>query len=98
MNPEIFQQLSTPYNAKQARSTIIGHITSQAALFEPLTSHSFTVAYNLAGLMATDYVRSLPSNDPVVEALSLAGELEIKPANAEALAKLLTEEIARLNY
>lgn len=48
--------------------------------------------------MATDYVRSLPSNDPVVEALSLAGELEIKPANAEALAKLLTEEIARLNY
>lgn len=43
------------------------------------------IAYNIAGLMATDYVKSLPGDDPLHPILTIAGELEIEAFNADIL-------------
>lgn len=56
------------------------------------------IAYSIAGLMATDYVKSLPSDDPLNEILVIAGELEIDPENKEALKNELIRAIDQLKY
>jgi hypothetical protein len=42
-----------------------------------------TFAYNIASLLSTNYVRSLEENDPVIETLTLAGELEVPNDNSQ---------------
>lgn len=54
-------------------------------------------AYGIAGLMATDYARNLKTGDRIDEILSIAGELEIYPDNAEELRGELIAKITALN-
>jgi len=54
------------------------------------------IAYYIAGLLATDYARTLKPGDPIDEILTIAGELEINPDNAIELRSELVQKINSL--
>lgn len=54
------------------------------------------IAYKIAGLLATDYARSLKHGDPLTDILFLAGELEIAPENSDDLREELMQKISKL--
>ncbi|MBM3210133.1 hypothetical protein FJZ39_02230 [Candidatus Saccharibacteria bacterium] len=51
------------------------------------------IAYNIAGLMATDYARTLPQGSLLDEIFTIAGELEIDPEDRDALREELIQKI-----
>ncbi|MCX4098027.1 hypothetical protein [Nocardia sp. alder85J] len=91
-----FESLWGLYDSEKARSGLTWHIKSQLPYFQVLSDDTFDAAYDLAGLMTTDYVRSLPDDDPLLGILALAGELEIKPPGSEKLAREIAAKIATL--
>lgn len=91
----IFELISSA-DTKTARVELIKYLKDQLAVFEVISDNTFDVAYNLAGLLATDYVRALNDNDPISSILGLAGELEIRPPNAEDLCREMVAEISNL--
>lgn len=95
-NQDIFESLREVRDREKARVDLASHIESQLSRFQSVSDDTFDAAYNLAGLMATDYVRSLPDDDPLLDILVIAGELEIKPPDAEELAREIAAKIAGL--
>jgi hypothetical protein len=53
-------------------------------------------AYKIAGLMASDFYKTLLLDDPLQEIFTIAGELEINSQNADKLTQELIDKIAAL--
>ena len=91
--PKIYEKLYDVSDAGKARHEVIAFIKQEMRNFITLSEDTYKSAYALAGLMATDYVRSLPESDPIVDLLDTAGELEIAPPNSEDLRKDILQKI-----
>lgn len=83
-------------NEDDAREKLVRFLKSQLARLDNDTPDAVQAAYEIAGLMATDFARTLNTSDPVDEILTIAGELEINPDNAPELREELIEKISRL--
>lgn len=94
--PSIYETLYNVTDAEKAHQDLIAYIKSEALRLLPLSKETYKTAYRFAGLMVTDYVRGLPDDDPVVDVLAIAGELEINPGNARELADELVGKILSL--
>lgn len=94
---EIFEHLTHESDIAKSRQMVVSYMKSLLPLFETLSSDTYNAAYELAGLMATDYARRLNSDDPIDEILTIAGELEINPPNSESLAREISEKIKHLS-
>jgi hypothetical protein len=94
--PKIFSELQDFSDANKARQDIITFMKEEMCHFASLSDDTYRSAYTLAGLMATDYVRTLPEEDPIVDILSAAGELEITPPESEDLRKEILQKVESL--
>jgi hypothetical protein len=94
--PKIFSELYDFSDANKARQDVINFIKEEMRHFASLSDDTYRSAYTLAGLMATDYVRTLPEEDPIVDILSAAGELEIAPPESEDLRKEILQKVESL--
>ena len=94
--PNIYEKLYNISDIAKARKSIIEYIKDQKHYFESLTKETYVAAYQLAGLMATDYAASLSDTDPVIDILSLAGELEIAPSDSDDLRNDILRKIIAL--
>jgi hypothetical protein len=52
--------------------------------------------YEIAGLMESDFYKTLLPDDPLQEIFTIAGELEINPEDADELTQELIDKIAAL--
>lgn len=95
-NEYIFKHLSEVRDPEKVRLDLASHIKSQLPRFQTVSDDTFDAAYQLAGLMATDYVRTLLDGDSLLEILALAGELETRPPDSKELAREIAAQIAAL--
>lgn len=84
-NDNIHEKLYNIEDLERSRQLVLDYVKEQQKYFTVLNDDTYLAAYKLAGLMATDYIRSLPENDPVVPLLDIAGELEVKPKESQQL-------------
>lgn len=94
MYESLFDSLNN--EAHNSRVELLRYLTQAASDLRTSTDTTQQTAYNIAGLMATDFARSLPDDDPIEEIFTIAGELELMPQNHEQLRDELITKIAAL--
>jgi len=92
---EIFRELNQD-RTEAARAKFILYLKDQLVRLNGDMADAIKGAYEIAGLMATDFAQSIDSSDPIDEILTIAGELEVNPDNGEELRKELIEKIKQL--
>lgn len=92
----IYESLYNYSDARKARGELIAYLKAETQHMIPSSEDTYASAYILAGLMATDYVRTLSDEDPIIDILTIAGELEISPPNSEELAADLVQKVQSL--
>ncbi|MFF0492841.1 hypothetical protein ACFYTQ_27740 [Nocardia sp. NPDC004068] len=80
----------------EARAHMTQFLKEQAVRLRDEPGQALQIAYEIAGLMATEFARTLGDDDPLDEVLTIAGELEVDPENADELYKELIEKIGQL--
>ncbi len=83
-------------DSERARAQFILFLKNKLAPLNGDINDATGTAYEIAGLMSTDFAQSLNSSDPIDKILTIAGELEIHPSNAEELRAELIEKIQAL--
>jgi len=48
---------------------------------------SSQIAYSIAGMLSSDFAQKLSDDDPLMEIMTIAGELEVAPENTPELTK-----------
>lgn len=96
MNHDFYED-SINLTDEQFRSQVIDFLEKQLPTLSGDIELAVTAAYDIAGLMATKHARALSADDPIDEILTIAGELEINPENAEELRKELVDKIKALS-
>lgn len=81
---------------KDSRANVVNFLRSKSTALQESADAAVNTAYDIAGLMATDFARQLSQDDPIDEVLTIAGELEIRPINSEALRQELIQKIDAL--
>ncbi len=92
---EISQELNQG-DSERARAQFILFLKNKLVPLNGDINDATKVAYEIAGLMSTDFAQSLSTSDSIDEILTIAGELEINPHNAEELRVELIEKIQSL--
>lgn len=82
---------------EQSRAEITSYLKALLPALSGDLERSTSAAYAIAGLMATEYARNLKNDDPIDEILTIAGELEIGPPNAQELRQELVSKIEALS-
>lgn len=93
---ELFEQLNNQAEPAAHRQVLVAHLRDQANTLRQQPDRTIDIAYSIAGIMATDYARSLNDNDPISEILTIAGELESNPTDAAQLKNELLTAADRL--
>lgn len=93
---KIFHALTVPSDLDGQRLLLIEYLDDAATYMATNPSEAMRVAYDIAGLMATDYVRSLDPSDPIDAIFVIAGELETRPADSVILTQELIDRIRNL--
>lgn len=94
---ELFSKLNTPSTPSlENRRDLVKFLKDSVVTLRLHPESTARVAYSIAGLFATDFARNLPEGDPIDEILTIAGELEIDPEDAEHLRNELIEKIDTL--
>lgn len=92
---EIFRELNQEEPSK-ARVEFTLYLKSALPQLNGEISEAVKTAYEITGLMNTDFAQSLDTSDPINEILTIAGELEVNPDNADDLRKELIVKIREL--
>ncbi len=79
------------------KNRLVLELKKIAATLQAHPEQAPNIAYSIAGLMAADFARKLPPDDPIDEILTIAGELEINPDNADRLRMELVQKIKMLS-
>jgi len=74
---------------------LVSYLKSAVQLLSDKEKYQGAV-YDIAGLMSSDYVRTLPNDDKLIEIMSLAGELEIPDDYTDQKLQSLIELINNL--
>lgn len=73
----IFDKLGSEISLEAGRSLLRDHLIKQVERQNQHPEESEALAYELAGLLSTDFARSLSDDDPLKKVLDLAGNLEL---------------------
>lgn len=92
----IYERIDNLSN-EQSRAEITSYLKALLPTLLGGLEQSISAAYSIAGLMATEYARNLKNDDPIDEILTIAGELEIGPPNAQELRQELVSKIEALS-
>lgn len=95
----IFDQLNSPDDdLKERKHILLKHLQEQLNYRQQHPDESEQVAYDIAGLLSTDFAQSLPEGDPYLEILTLAGELELPEQHRSSASwEYLSESVKRLS-
>lgn len=93
---DIFNQINLASTSEQSRQLLVAYLKESIPAIEESSEKSVVCAYAITGIMATDYARTLATDDPIEEILSIAGELETNPTNTEELRRELASKIKAL--
>ena len=94
MEPEeLFNKLDT--NLANARQEFVDYLHSVSQELEQDTASAPRIAYDIAGMFATKFAHQLDEEDPLIEIMTIAGELEVKPENTDELRRELIDKIAK---
>lgn len=93
-NVQLFANLNDPSTFKVAREQLIVTLKGLGDELEQSIEDSASIAYKIAGFMATKYARSLEEGSPIDEILTIAGELEVNPDNVDELRQELIAKIS----
>ena len=72
-----FENLKKNGDVEMNRQEIIDFLKLQIENNKKNPENSEEIAYNIAGLLSLESVHSLDENDPIIDALTMAGELEL---------------------
>ncbi|HMI08990.1 MAG TPA: hypothetical protein VK497_01155 [Candidatus Saccharimonadales bacterium] len=89
----IYDNLYENHDAAALRSELTLYLKSLLSILADNPELTPQIAYTIAGMMATDYARSLQDDDPLAEIMTIAGELETSPNNASELTHELAQKI-----
>jgi len=79
MNIEnLYNKLNSKENSSEKRHEIITFLKKIANNIPTAPAKRQDKAYEIAGLLSTDFARSLSAEDPIDNILTLAGELEVR--------------------
>lgn len=92
----IFRTIENAKSSDTSRALLVDFLKSKLSALSESNDEVFQAAYEIAGLMATTYAQHLSDTDPIDEILTIAGELETKPENADELRKELSQKISNL--
>ena len=82
MNTEhIYNILNTRHGEAEQRNKFGHFLREQITRREADPAHERQVAYDIAGMLSTQFAESLPEDDPYMEIMVIAGELEMDQAN-----------------
>jgi hypothetical protein len=90
-----FSELNELGTLEAQKPLLKEYLQAQLKQYQSAPSQGEEIAYDIAGLMALDTVVAAAEDDSYVEALNMAGELELPPphrsedATWEALAKII---------
>jgi len=59
------------------RQNLVGFLKSQVQAYKDNPEMGEQIAYSIVGMMSDDFVRSLPDDDPCMQIMEMAGELEL---------------------
>jgi hypothetical protein len=77
-NKDVFDQLDDEERSlKSRKQLLLEHLQSQLKRQKSHPEQSQDIAYGIAGLMATHTAQLLDEDDPYMEALLMAGQLEL---------------------
>ena len=68
-----------------AREDLVSVLKKLSAAMIDQPDSTVETAYRIVGLASTDYVRQLSDGDVIDEIMTIAGELEVNPPNADEL-------------
>jgi hypothetical protein len=99
MDVDIFETLNSGENPDEARQALRDYLNNQIKEYLERPEDSERIAYEIAGLLATKTVSTLPKDDPYLQILELAGELELPEDHRQpdSTWPALIEKIERLN-
>jgi len=91
-----FKSLNSEVSTGRNRRDTVNFLkqSAQTLIEKPISTPE--IAYAITALLATDFIKSLDDNDPIHEVLTIAGELEINPDNADELRAELIDTILQL--
>lgn len=96
----VYEQLTDQTDIGTVKAILKLYLREQTEILHPVDSEKSRqdIAYSLAGLLSLDLIRRLPRNDPYVEVLDMAGQLELPETHRsqEATWQRLTELIVAL--
>lgn len=97
-NENIFEQLADGSPVDERKLLLRDYLRKQLEWQEQHADQSEMIAYKIAGLLSTDLLMQLDGADPYVQALGLAGELELpeRQRSSTATWKKLAELVRRL--
>lgn len=76
-HPIIYEALNGSKPDSEKSRLLNDYLRTQVANYRENPEQGIDIAYAIAGLLATDYVRSLPEDSPALTALSIASQLEL---------------------
>ncbi len=76
---KIYDALFASQSLEGHEAHLRGYLIEQLARYEREPDRGDEIAYTIAGLMSTPAVMNLHKDDPYLEILQLAGELELPP-------------------
>ncbi len=88
-----FQSIDSTSSVNEARNLVVEYLAQGLRYLKSSPDKADEIAYQIAGLMATDFARSLDKNDPIDGILIIAGELESAHDNVESLREELIKKI-----
>jgi hypothetical protein len=96
MNQSIYDKL-TQVNQDQQKPVLAAYLREQINRRNTSPERSQEIAYEITGLLSTDFALSLDESDPYFEILTMAGQLEL-PAQYQGMAtwKRLAELVQAL--
>lgn len=93
----IYHILNTSQDGAQQRHELSHFLREQLAQRVADPNREREVAYDMAGLLSTQFAAALPDDDPYKEIMLIAGELELPPEHrGDATWEQLAERIAGL--
>ena len=96
-NGKLFDLLNNEqFTPQRSRAEVVAYLKQSATELTQDPDSILSVAYDITGLLATNFAAQLPDNDPVDEILTIAGEIESNPPNVSELCHELIEKIAKL--
>lgn len=88
-----FQSIDSAASLNEARNLVVEYLARGLRYLKSSPDKAGEIAYQIAGLMGTDFARNLDKNDPIDEILIIAGELECAHGNVETLREEIIKKI-----